>query len=225
VVVVDHPVAALRGDGKMKMKIDSPKIEKAIDDFENHVDCELIPVITRHSSYVEHIAWVISLLLLILFIGIIDLLFQDSWQSKTVYYATAPVLAIILGFLLDKSDLVDRFFISKKERERQVWEKAQRIFLLKRNEAHKSRQALLLFVSLMERRIVIFPDPGMQLPGLDALQSKMLKIIQADFKNGRYEQGFLDAIQFLKTELATKYPQTQQSSQNHYANKLIWWDV
>lgn len=206
-------------------KIDHLKIEKAIDDFEAAVDCELIPVITKQSCYVEHISWIISLLLIILFVGIIDFAFQDSWASKTTYYILAPIVAIILGHLLDKSDLVDRFFVSKKERERQVMEKAQRIFFLKRVEAHKSHQAILLFVSVMERRIVIFPDPSMKLEGLEAMQQELLRIIQADFKSGKYEQGFLDAIQYLKAKLVAKYPNAGNSTANHYANKLIWWDL
>ncbi len=210
----------------MKIKnIDNLKIEKAIDDFESSVDCELIPVITKQSCYVEHISWVSSLLLLILFIGLIDVFLQDSWASKTLYYVLAPVLATVLGHMLDKSDLVDRFFVTKKERERQVMEKAQRIFFIKRNEATKSRQAILLFVSIMERRIVVFPDPAMKIEGLLELQNQLLQIIQADFKKGHFEQGFLDAIQYLKTQLAGKFPQTSKQSENHFANKLIWWDV
>lgn len=205
--------------------IDGLKIEKAICDFEKQVDCELIPVITKQSSYVEHISWLISLLLLIFFIGLIDVFLHDSWESRTIYFIVAPILATVLGHLLDKSDLVDRFFVSKKERNRQVMEKAQRIFFMKRNEVHKSRQAILLFVSIMERRIVVFPDPAMKLQGLDHLQDQLLKIIQDDFKKGLFEQGFLHAIQYLQTELTAKFPQTAAQTQNHYSNKLIWWDV
>ncbi len=205
--------------------IDELKIEKAIDDFESYIDCELIPVITKQSSYIEHISWVISLLLMILFIGLIDFFLQDSWASKTMYYVMAPVLATIFGHLLNKSAVVGRFFISKKERERQVMEKAQRIFFIKRNEASKSNQAILLFVSIMERRIVIFPDPMMNIEGLGNLQNQLLKIIQTSFKKGDYDQGFLDAIQYLKMQLAAKFPLNGKQTENQFANKLIWWDV
>lgn len=214
----------------MRIKnVDESKIEKAIDDFEQNVDCELIPVIAKHSSYMEHISWVISLILLLVFIGLIDVSLQDSWASKTIYYLIAPIAAVILGNLIDKSDLVDRFFISKRERTRQCIEKAQRIYFLKRSEHHKSRQAIMLFVSIMERQIVIYPDPGMKIEGLESLQTRLIEIIKDDFKKGQFEAGFLDAIRYLKAELSARYPQTQASaqkaSQNHYSNKLIWWDV
>lgn len=206
-------------------KMDSKKIEQAIDQFESEVDFELVPVISNQSSYVEHIGWVISLLLLILSIGLIDYCFQESWANRTLYYVLAPIASVILGQLLDKSDWIDRFFISKKERTRQVFEKAQRVFFLKRLDQTKSHHALLLYVSVMERQIVILPDPKMKLDNLEELQMKLLKTVQAAFKKGQYEQGFLNAIEFLKTELKSKFPQTNKNTENQFPNKLIWWDV
>ncbi|MBC7464709.1 MAG: hypothetical protein H7256_01845 [Bdellovibrio sp.] len=206
-------------------KMDSKKIEQAIDQFESEVDFELVPVISNRSSYVEHIGWVISLLLLILSIGLIDYYFQDSWANRTIYYVIAPIVSVILGQVLDKSDWVDRFFISKKERTRQVLEKAQRIFFLKRLDQTNSHHALLLYVSVMERKIVILPDPKMKLENLEELQTKILKTVQAAFKTGKYEDGFLNAIEFLRKELKPKFPQTNKNSENQFPNKLIWWDV
>jgi len=206
-------------------KMNFEKIEKAIDEFESKVDFELVPVISERSSYVEHIAWIISLILLIVFIGLIDFWFQDSWASRTWYYLLAPVVAIVLGHLLDKSDYIDRFFITKKERDRQVLEKAQRIFFLKRLDQTKSHHALLLYVSILERKIVILPDPKMKLENLDQLQTKLLQVVQIAFKLGKYEQGFLDAIQFLEQQLKAKFPQTNAQHENQFSNKLIWWDV
>ena len=93
---------------RIKNKINVQKIEEAIADFESHLDFEFIPVIARKSSYVEHISWVLSLLFLILFMGLIDYVFatslHDSYMSPTPYYIAAPFLAVLCGFLLDKSD-------------------------------------------------------------------------------------------------------------------------
>ena len=206
-------------------KIDESKIENAIADFENAVDFELVPVICEKSSYVEHITWILALILTAMFISILDYYLQNSWSSRTLYYVIAIVIAVVLGHYIDKADFVDRFFISRHERQRQVLEKAQRIFFLKRLHETRSHHALLLYVSIMERQIVILPDPSMKLEGLAQLQEKLLKIVQNGFKAGQYEKGFLDAIQFLKTELATKFPQTNKDHANLVPNKLIWWTV
>lgn len=204
-------------------KMDFKKIEAAIDDFESEVDFELVPVISERSSYVEHASKLISLLVFILFIILIDMCFQDSWSSKTIYYILAPFLALSIGFALSKIDFVTRFFISNKERQRQVFEKAQRIFFLKRLDQIKSHHALLLYVSIMERKIIILPDPKMKLDNLAGIQSKLLNIVQVAFKKGQYEVGFLEAIAFLKSELKTNFPQVDKIHENQFSNKLIWW--
>lgn len=206
-------------------KMNEKKIEQAIADFENAVDFELVPVISERSSYVEHITWLLALVLAVVFITFIDYFLQNSWTSKAGLYVAASLLAAVVGRLIDKSDVVDRFFISKRERHRQVYEKAQRIFFLKRMNETKSHHALLLFVSLMERQIVILPDPQMKIDGLTEIQEKLLAIVQSGFAKKQYEQGFLDAIQYLKGEFAGRFPQTNKNHQNQLSNKLIWWGV
>ena len=211
---------------KRKIKsIDSQKIENAIHDFESAVDFELVPVISERSSFIEHIAWIVTLALVVLFISILDQFLQDSWASRTVLYLVAIVLAVVLGHLANRFDVISRFFISKHERQRQVFEKAQRIFFLKRLNERKSHHALLLYISIMEKGIVILPDPSMKHEDFKGIERKLLVIVQAGFTTGKYEKSFLDAINFLKTELHAKYPQKKAQHENHLSNKLIWWRV
>ncbi|MBC7420335.1 MAG: hypothetical protein H7328_06360 [Bdellovibrio sp.] len=208
----------------MKNKIDSTKIENAIAEFESKVDFELVPVITNKSSYTDHIGWMISLILLLIFVSTIDLFFHNSWASKTNYYIAAPFLAVILGHLIDKSDWVDRFFITKAERSRQAHEKAQRIFFLKQLHEVKTHNSMILFVSIMEKKIIVLPDPRLNLVGLDLLQKNLIKVISHEFKKGEYEAGFLKAIAFLQVELAPHFPKNKQNTENEVPNKLIWWN-
>lgn len=204
-------------------KIDSAKVSKAIEDFENEVDFEFIPVIAEKSSYVDHISWIISLMLLILFIGGIDYFFQDSYASKVPYYFVAPFLAVILGVLLDKSDLIDRFFISKQEQTRQAQEKAERIFFKKKLHESKSQNALLLYVSVMERKIVLFPDPRHQIKNMPELTQEVLSRLQKSFKKKEFEAGIIDSIHYLKENLIKTHKKTS-NAENQFSNTLIWWN-
>ena len=205
--------------------IDSKKIEKAIEDFEKSVDFEFIPMIAHKSSYIEHISWVISLLVLVMAIGIIDWLFSthlyDSWMSKTPFYIAAPFVAFAFGILLDKSDYVDRFFITKKERQRQVYEKAELSFYRRRLHELKSKNALLLYISVMERQIVLRPDPNMQFADMNKVTEELLGLLQVSFKDGDFEAGIIGAIAHLKTSLISHFPKTDLSI-NEMPNKLIW---
>jgi putative membrane protein len=207
-------------------KINEERIEKAISDFEKSVDFEFIPVISEKSSYVGHITWILSLLLMILFFGLIDYVFStalhDSWMSRKPFYIAVPFIAFLLGWLLDKSDLVDRFFIPASERARQVHEKAELVFFRKRLHEVKSRNALLLYISVMERQIVLFPDPSMKFEKIKEINEQLLAQLQASFKKSDYEEGLILAIEFLKKSLMPHFSKGQETG-NNYPNKLIWW--
>lgn len=216
-----------------KNKINAQKIESAIADFENNVDFEFIPVIAKKSSYVEHISWVLSLLFLILFMGITEYIFatylHDSYMSPMPYYIGGPFLAVLCGALLDKSDWVDRFFISKSEQTRQVQEKAERIFYKHQLHELKSQNALLLYISVMERQIVLFHDPRMKFEKMLQIDQELLKILQESFKKQDFEEGLLKAIAHLKASLVPHFSygkegRSAQKGENFVPNKLIWWN-
>ena len=218
---------------KFKKKINVTTIEAAIADFESQVDFEFIPVIAARSSYVEHISWVLSLLILIVFMGVIEALFatilHDSYMSVLPFYIVAPFLAVLCGALLDKSDWVDRFFITKSERARQVQEKAERIFYKHQLHELKSQNALLLYISVMERQIVLFHDPRIKYENMLNLDHQLLKILQVAFKNEEFEAGLLEAIAHLKKSLTADFGygtsgRNPKKLENFVPNKLIWWN-
>lgn len=213
----------------MKIKrIDTARIEQAIEDFERVVDFEFIPVIAKKSSYVEHISWVLSLLFMVFFIGLIDVVFatwlQDSWMSRTPFYVAAPFVAFALGVLLDKSDWVDRFFITRAERRRQVHEKAELVFYRQRLNELKSKNALLLYISVMERQLVVFHDPHLDSAKMQEVDEELIRVLQGHFRRQDFEEGLIQSIGHLKAALGPHFPKKAADSPNVVPNKLIWWN-
>lgn len=212
---------------RIQKKMNVSKIESAIADFESHLDFEFVPVIAHKSSYVEHISWVMSLLLLILFIALIDFIFNyqlhDSWLSPIPFYFISPIISYFMGSLIDKSDVVDRFFISKNERIRQVQEKAELFFFKKQLHEVKSHNALLLYISIMERQIVLYHDRRISFDKMNVLDEQLLHILQDSFQKNDFEQGLLHCIQTLKTNLEPHFKRPQdQTPENFIPNKIIW---
>jgi uncharacterized membrane protein len=211
--------------GFKKLNIRSEVVERMIEDFESELDFELIPVIAKKSSYVEHISWVISLVFLLVFLAAIEWYFavhlSDSWTARWPIYIALPFVSFAFGVALDKSDLIDRFFISKRERSRQADEKAELFFYRRRLHEIKSKNALLLYISLMERHIVLFHDPRIQFDQIEKIEQEMLSILQQSFKNGHFEKGLVDAIRHLKTALLPHFKR-EKLLENSFPNKLIW---
>lgn len=211
----------------MKFKdINAQTIENEIEKFESKVDFEFIPVIAYQSSYTEHVGWGLSLVLSIFFIALIELIFalflHDSWAEKGLYFVGAVILAIILTRFLSRADAVKRLFISKAEKHRQVHEKAHLVFSTKRLQDIKSHNALLLFVSIMEKRIVLLPDPRIKVQNIKQIDDEILVILQKKFKQEEYEKGLIEAIQCIQSHLQGKFPR-QGIAENTVPNKLIWW--
>ncbi len=218
---------------KLQKHISTHKIEAAIADFESAIDFEFIPVISKKSSYVQHVSWVVSLLILLIFFALVEYVFanhlHDSWMSPLPFYIAGPFLAVICGAILEKFHVINRFFITKNERNRQVQERAERIFFKKQLHELESQNALLLFISVMERQIVLFHDPRMKFDKMQQINHELLKILQESFKNQDFEEGLLKAIAHLKISLAPHFSygkegRSHKKDQNFVPNKLIWWN-
>ncbi len=207
---------------KLHQTIDSKMIEATIEQFESEIDFEFIPAIAKKSVSTEHVQWVISLLLLLIFVGTIDYFFQNSYASKIPYFIAAPLAAILMGSILSRFDFICRIFVSKHQQKKQVHHTAERIFFKKKLHECKSHNALLLFISVLERKIVLLPDPRMKIENIKQINEKILSKLQTSFKNDQYQQGLLDAIELLRSELIQKHKKTSETP-NQFSNKLIWW--
>ena len=228
------PVAAeLVEDGKIFMKfkdINSTLVEKRIEQFESQVDFELIPVLIKKSSYTEHVPWMLSLILILILTWSADFFIDSVLHSfgyytqydKTIYIFSMIIISVLLSRWLSHFDAVQRLFISNHEKERQVYQKAQKILSYKRLSNPQSKNALLIFVSLLEKRIEILPDPNTHFEGHKEVAQKVLKVMLPYFKNNDYEKGILAAIEATEESLKSIYPRTG-SPDNLIPNKLIWW--
>jgi putative membrane protein len=213
-----------------KIKIDSVKIEAAIADFEKAVNFELVPVIAQSSTPTLHVPFVISSLLMIfVFFGFEAYYLSQwhDWEASTIIHILGVLFGITLaiGFILGRFNVVRRMMTPAKYRHQFAQLEAEQVFLKKHLYETKSHQGLLLFISLMEHRIIVLPDIRSNFDGSQKLSEEVLKILQDDFKAGSYEKGLLEAIEHLKKTLAPKFPKDPNSSDgNQLPNKLIWWN-
>lgn len=213
-----------------KIKIDSAKIEAAIADFEKAVNFELVPVIAQSSTPTLHVPFVISSILMIfVFFGFEAYYVAQwhDWEASMIIHVLAILFSVTLaiGFILGRFHVVRRLMTPAKYRHQFAQLEAEQVFLKKRLFETKAHQGLLLFVSLMEHRIIVLPDFRSQFEGSQKLSEEVLKILQNDFKSGSYETGLLHAIEHLKQTLAPKFPKDPKSNDgNQLPNKLILWN-
>lgn len=203
---------------------DEKAIENKIQDFENKIDFEFIPVFSQKSVSLD-IVWpflfTILCFLYLLFIDvIIRTFFSDSWLSQSVFLGAGFLLMGILSWILVRWPFVLRLFFSKKYLKRQTLKSAREIFFLKRLHEIKSQNAFLVYISFFERQVVIIPDERIAIDNLKSLTDQSIKILTTHFKSKNFQQGLEDVIDYLESELKERFPRKQQSD---YSNKIIWW--
>lgn len=206
-------------------EISLKNIENEIEKFESQVDFEFIPVIAQKSSSTEHVPWILSLVFILFFIGILNIAFEhflyDAWYDKTFFYLVAVALSIVLSRILSRFNFIQRQFISEHERQNQAHQRAQSVFFTQRLNEIKSQNALLVFVSIMERRIEILPDPRIKMTNVRQMTDHAVGLLKAAFKDQKYEQGFIEVIHYMQQQLHEKFPRTEPE-ENQVSNKLIW---
>lgn len=221
-------------------QIDAQKIENEITHFEHEVDFEIAPVIAQKSSYTDHVRLLFSWNLMF-WLGFLTFVFFQYFPDKVddilnflnlqltvtaFIFAVLMVAVIFVIYYVCQFDFIQRLYISKDQMRKQVQEKAKMIFFEKRLNELKSKNAILIYISVLERRIVILPDPRIDLKNLPELTQKSLEILQKHFKQSEYELGLITVIQMLKNELKVHYPRSKntENATNEYSNKLIWWN-
>lgn len=203
---------------KIKKSVNTHTIEAAIADFEHKLNFEFVPVIANRSCYTDHISWIISLYILIILIAL-----PNTWMPTFSLALLFLLISYFLVHFFDKSDTINRLFISKKEQTKQVQEQAELYFFRNRLHEIPSHNVLLLYISVMERQIVLYHDAKVTFPEMKSLNDELLRTLQNSFKQNNFEDGLLSSIKILSTRLEASFSRPDNASAvNHVPNKLIW---
>jgi putative membrane protein len=82
--------------------------------------------------------------------------------DPALWIALPPAAGAALGWLASRLPFFTRALVGKERIDEQVRRRAESAFLAEDLAATASRQGLLLFVSLFERRVLVLPDLGLR---------------------------------------------------------------
>jgi putative membrane protein len=222
--------AAPREDGRMEIPcfargylkpVDISRIQEAIQQAERHTSGEIVPMVVQRSSTIGHVS-------LILFFGLVGvfalfdgLLFQvDGWgMGPWVYFLVLPVFWGVSLFQA-KCSFTQRLCISPQDRLHQVQGRALVEFHEFGLEKTAGGTGVLIFVSLMERMVVVLADKGIadKLPK-DTWEQLVQDLIHS-IKQKELARGFTDAILQCGELLKPHFP-IQPDDVNELKNQLI----
>jgi putative membrane protein len=182
---------------------DEDRIRRAVADAETRTRGEIVPMIVHASdSYAHlHVAGGIAFAVTAFVIGMV------LWpKHHPSLFLMLELLGYVLGDLLFRIDAVKRLFLTHREMETQVFDRALRAFY--EHELHKTREAtgILILASLLEHRVQVLADRGIHGKVGDAEWRKAANVLTLAMKEKRTGDGFCEAIAICGEVLARHFP-------------------
>src|SRR5258706_2577760 len=178
---------------------------------------EIVPmIVTSSARYTE-----VELLGVIigLFLGMIaEGIWSDPWGSP--FLNLWPVVGALLGFLLCRIPAVKRFFTPKNRIAQAVHVTCLAAFTEQGLHYTRGHTGILLLVSLLERRVQVLADRGINEKVSPGTWDEVTKILTAGLKSSHACDAFCQAISRCRQVLAGHFPHNADDK-DELPNRLV----
>ncbi|MBI3610617.1 MAG: hypothetical protein HY204_07955 [Nitrospirae bacterium] len=184
-------------------KKDEEQIRRAVADTESRTRGEIVPMIVHASdSYAHlHVAGGIAFAVTAFAMGMVL-----CPRSHPSWFLMFEIFGYALGDILFRIDGLKRLFLTHREMEAKVSDRALHAFY--EHELHKTREStgILILASLLERRVQILADRGIHEKVGEAEWRKAANVLTRAMKEKRTGDGFCEAIAVCGEVLARHFP-------------------
>ncbi|RLA63713.1 MAG: hypothetical protein DRQ88_11110 [Epsilonproteobacteria bacterium] len=194
------------------------KIEMAVRSVENTTSGEVVPaLLTQSDAYPAAHARVAILAALIVPMIFFYLNFDFAHPLWPLFI---QLPALVIGYFLAYIPRVKRFFTLKEEIDEEVHQKALQMFYENKLTNTRDRTGILITVSLLEHRVEIIADVGINEKVEKDTWEKLLVPLISQIKKGKLADGMVDIITTCGQLLSQHFPK-KDDDENELSNKLI----
>jgi putative membrane protein len=184
--------------GKFFTETEKAGIAEAVRKAELETSGEIVPYVVGHSDrYPEagHRAGA-ALAFLVLIGFALTNLFTDYWLPFGIAEsAVAAILAYGIGNLVGLFTSVKRHIVSNSAKQSRVDERAALAFLTEEVFKTRDRTGVLIFISLLERRVRILGDSGINAKVSQEQWDAIVAGLIQQIKSGTPAEGLIEAIE------------------------------
>ncbi|HEX9655969.1 MAG TPA: hypothetical protein VGB89_03505 [Bacteroidota bacterium] len=184
---------------KLFTSVEVSRIEEAVRLAEQNTSGEIVPFVVSKSDDYEEAEWRGGFICVLVFLAVVLALheFTDIWfpfEWPTIVFA--GLLTGIMGILVVKFiPAVKRLTAGQSLMEERVGGKAAEAFLSEEIFQTRDRTGILLFLSLLERRVVVVGDSGINEMVEKGAWGGIVDKILNGIRSGRAADGLVDAIE------------------------------
>ncbi len=205
-------------------KDDLRRIEDVVKDAEAHMSGEIVPYAVYASDAYERALWRAGLLFGTLALAAFLLMhsFSRMWLApELAEVAAGTLIAALIGVLLVYYiPAVRRFFAGQELMHRRVAQRAAEAFLAEEVFNTRSRTGILILLSLLERKVIVLGDSGINTKVQPSEWEGIVKTIVDGMHAGKPADALVEAIrqcgQLLKKEGVTIKP----TDTNELSNRM-----
>ncbi|MBD0371938.1 MAG: hypothetical protein ICV60_13945 [Pyrinomonadaceae bacterium] len=177
-------------------------------DIEKQTNAELVIVVRARSGSYRHVDLICGSLLA--YAGLLFLLFSP-WIFKHYWVALDVLLLFALGFFISsKSNAIRRLLTTKEQRAHAVRAGAAAMFYEAGIANTKAEMGVLIYLSLMERRLELLADRGV-LEGAQPLEWNECVFDLQQAGRRPHPETFLQALRAFGAMLAKNIPATEDN--------------
>jgi putative membrane protein len=198
------------------------RIAEAVKTAELETSGEIVPYVVGQSDQYPEASHRAGGLLafIVLIVSVFINLFSNLWLPYGIAEMAAAVfLAYVIGMLIGRLPLIKRMMVSAVAKQSRVDERAAIAFLTEEVFLTRDRTGILIFLSLLERRVRILGDGGINAVMKQDEWDSVVDIIVQGIRNNSPASGMIEAIgrcgQLLKEHgLAIKSDDTNEIDNN-----------
>jgi putative membrane protein len=177
---------------------DLERIKSSVQAAEGKTSGEIVPYMVDRSDDYEESEWRLGSLLTLLVLGGSSAFhhLSESWLPlDAALLVLASASAFLVGFALAKyAPPVKRFFAGRTLIDRRVNARAAEAFLAEEVFRTRDRTGILIFVSLLERRVLVLGDSGINAKVEKADWQDIVDLVTRSIGRGKPADALMDAI-------------------------------
>jgi len=200
-------------------KEDNERIRDAVSEVEKTTSGEIVPaVVTKSDMYAGalwRVAFSVSLILTYALYYFSDDLFSlipalekffNAGEIPFSCYIVAEILFLLPGFIFGRIPFIFRLAITGRELEEEVYQRALELFHSQGLANTRDRTGILIFVSKLERRVIVLADAGINEKVPEKFWKEIVNEMIPKIKKGDIARAVIDAIKECGPYLSKNFP-------------------
>lgn len=198
---------------------DRDQIRELITEAEKKSNSEMVPMIVGKSDNYPAAHFRAAIIMSFLFS--LGLYFSPFSIINPIYFLWIQIPGLLAGYFLGNVPLVMRLLITKQEIEYEVTQRAIEAFFEHNLHTTEKHNGVLIFISLMERKIKIITDIGVKQKVDQKIWDEIIYAFTEKVKEGHFVEALKNTILGTSNVLETYFPRDDFSKRNELKNDVI----